>query len=108
MKTKISKDEFHAYEIIRLSGLTNMHDVEQVVDYSFILGGPELSWDSILEIQTQYKKFLELYPLPENNSLENRALELSNGLVEDGPEWLEPDPNLAKQAVEELRKGRAS
>jgi hypothetical protein len=71
-----SRDDIYAYEIIRSSGLTNMHDVEQVIDYSIVIGGPELTKNSIIEIQANYKKYMELYPLPANGIVKIKATTL--------------------------------
>jgi hypothetical protein len=71
----ISRDEFYTYEVIRSSGLTNMFDVQMVIAYSKVVGGPILTKDSIVEIMTNYDKYLKKYPLPESGVVKIKRLE---------------------------------
>jgi hypothetical protein len=62
--TKITRSEFHTYEVIRRSGFTNMFDAETVIKLSVVMDTAILTHDKVVEIMKHYKKYLNLYPLP--------------------------------------------
>jgi hypothetical protein len=68
----ISQDDFYTYEVIRVSGLVNMFDIKQVIDLSLVVDH-KLNKDSIIEIQSHYIKYLDIYPLPTNGIIKIRA-----------------------------------
>ena len=51
-----TKEEFQAYEDVRISGVTNMFDVRTVT----MLSG--LDWDTILVIMKEYEILCKKYP----------------------------------------------
>ena len=56
MKIEITKEEFQAYERVRVSGMTNMYDVRTVMDLS------DLTREKCLAIMEQYWTLMEKYP----------------------------------------------
>ena len=55
-ETKITREEFKAYEKVRVSGVTNMWDVRVVETLS------GLDRDTIMEIMKTYSQLVEKYP----------------------------------------------
>ena len=58
MTTQITKEQFQAYERVRVSGATNMWDTKYVSE----LSDGVLSSDDALEVIKQYNTLAELYP----------------------------------------------
>jgi hypothetical protein len=54
--TKITKEEFEAYEKVRRSGVTNMYAVNVVSSYS------GLSKNKIIDIMKNYDALMKQYP----------------------------------------------
>ncbi len=52
---EITKDDFEAYEAVRLSGATNMFDTDMIEQLS------GLDHDTILEIMKNYGNYKQLY-----------------------------------------------
>lgn len=57
---EITKEEFLTYEEIRQSGITNMFDVNKVIELSDEFGTP-LDRDTITEIMSKYSELSEKY-----------------------------------------------
>ena len=64
MSHEISKEQFEAYERVRVSGATNMWDTKYVSE----LSDGVLSSGDALEIIKQYGSLAELYPEVRNNA----------------------------------------
>lgn len=58
---EITKEKFLAYEKVRQSGLTNMFDVNKVIDLAILSCGIELEKEEVLEIMKNYCKYYEQY-----------------------------------------------
>ena len=56
MKLEITKQEFEAYEAVRVSGITNMFDVTVVQKWS------GLSREKIIAIMKNYSELMKKYP----------------------------------------------
>lgn len=56
----ITKQEIETYEEVRKSGLTNMFDVNKVIELGFQLNGQKLTREQVFEIMKNYDKYLEL------------------------------------------------
>jgi len=55
-RIKATREQFEAYERVRVSGVTNMYDVQTVSLLS------SLTKQTILEIMKRYSELMELYP----------------------------------------------
>ena len=58
---KITKEEFMAYEEVRVSGITNMFDVSRVIQLANELADVTLTKEMILEIMRDYSPLKEKY-----------------------------------------------
>jgi len=58
---EITKEKFIAYEKVRQSGLTNMFDVNKVIDLAILICGVELEKEEVLDIMKNYTKYFEKY-----------------------------------------------
>ena len=58
LKKRVSKDQFQAFEDVRVSGITNMWDTECVAEHS----GGFLERKDVLFIIKHYNELVSLYP----------------------------------------------
>jgi hypothetical protein len=58
---KPTKEEFGAYVMVQMSGVTNMFDVTNVIDYAEQLCEVELTKDKCLYIMKNYAELKEEY-----------------------------------------------
>jgi len=58
---KITKEKFLAFESVREDGITNMFDVNNVIEYAYNIYSVELTKEDCLDIMKNYKKYKKEY-----------------------------------------------
>ena len=72
---KITKEEFMAYEEVRVSGITNMFDVSRVIQLANELADVTLTKEMILEIMRDYSPLKEKYLEEEKEEMTSEEMQ---------------------------------
>lgn len=95
---EITKEDFESYEIVRLSGVTNMFAVNTVSDLS------GLDRKQIMDIMQNYAKYAEKWPDVRNSGdLQEQAdhLRIATGAEEDDDDYEDEDDDDEVEEAEE-------